>query len=117
MILDELRLACGGEVNGVMGKEDSNKVEEIFSEYPFSWNEKLDEDGVTALIIASMRNAISVVDFLLSSAEWEDIDVNKQDKVLITLSYAVCLILNTYLFPPMLAWNDRFTVCIREGSC
>jgi ankyrin repeat protein len=59
-------------------KGGSEKVKSILSENPSLLNEGLDEDGWTALYIASYNNHSSIVSFLL---EQEDIDVNKTNKV------------------------------------
>jgi hypothetical protein len=46
--LDQLRLACGDVLNGNL-----KKVIEILSQFPSLLNEDLNEDGWTALMIAS----------------------------------------------------------------
>jgi hypothetical protein len=76
--LDQLKIACGGWVNGASGKEDLQKVKEIISQYPSLLNEDLDGNGYTPLIYASLYNCISVVEFLLSC---DGIEVNKQNTV------------------------------------
>jgi hypothetical protein len=76
--LDQLILACGGWVNGAKGKEDLKKVKEILSQYASLLNEELDGCGSTPLILASIYNCVSIVEFLLS---FDDIEVNKGTKV------------------------------------
>jgi hypothetical protein len=77
-LLDQLRNACGGNANGVDGKEDLKKVKEILSQYRSLLNEDLDGYDNTSLIYASMSNSVSVVVYLLSC---DGIKVNKQNKV------------------------------------
>jgi ankyrin repeat protein len=71
--LDQLRLACGDIFNGNL-----KKVIEILSQFPSLLNEDLNEDGWTALMIASSWNSVSVVEYLLSC---DSIEVNKRTKV------------------------------------
>jgi hypothetical protein len=76
--LDQLKLACGGTVKGVKGKEDLRKVKEIISQYPSLVNEGLDECSNTPLITVAVYNSVSVAEFLLLR---DDIEVNKRNKV------------------------------------
>jgi hypothetical protein len=76
--LEELRLACGGTVDGVKGKEDLKKVKEILSQHHSLLNEDLEAAGWTPLKFASYINCVSIVEFLVS---FDDIEVNKVDQV------------------------------------
>jgi ankyrin repeat protein len=58
--------ACGGMVGEVAGKEDLKKVKKLLSQYPFLLNEDIDGAGFTPLMMASMCNSLSVINYLLS---------------------------------------------------
>jgi hypothetical protein len=70
--------ACGGSTfdSGAKVNIDLKKVKEIIFQYPSLLNDGL--FGYTSLMISSLHNSLSVVEFLLSC---DGIEVNKQNGV------------------------------------
>jgi phosphatidylglycerophosphate synthase len=72
--LDQLISALLAVVQG-KGKSGLKKVKDILSKNPSLLNDGLDTEGGTALMFATVRNSVLLVEFLLSC---DGIDVNEQ---------------------------------------